>query len=193
MRALVLWLCAACACTQDFTQFDPTDGAVVDTATDQGGPDGVAPEAGPDAPVDAPAETGPVDAAPDVTVACTESGAIMYGGHCYFLVTTQDTFANSSTTCTNAGAHLVTITTSGEQAAVIALGSGTERWTGLQKTAAPQKDSSYTWITNESRNNYSAWSPGEPTGTGACGKLLAGGLWAAQDCATTLACICERQ
>lgn len=194
MRAWAVWLCAACACTQNFGQFEPdgsgpSDGSA-DVAADVSNPA----EGGVDAAVDAPAqESGPIDAAPDVPVACTESGAIQYGGHCYFLVTTAATFAAATTACMNAGAHLVSITTAGEQAAVIVLGTGTERWIGLYRNNGPPKDGTYQWITGESRNGYSAWSPGEPNGTGQCGTLLGTGLWNDEDCSLSLAYVCERE
>jgi len=93
----------------------------------------------------------------------------------------------------NAGAHLVTITTSAEQTAVIALGSGTERWIGLFRNSGAAVDTSYTWITGEGRNGFSAWSSGEPNSSGQCVRLLATGLWADQDCTLSLASICERE
>ena len=195
----VLWLGLVCACTQDFSAFDP-DGSTPpsDGASDQvsveAGPDAQPVEAGKDVTVqDAPADIGPADVKPDVPIVCTETGAITYNNHCYFLVTTTQTQSAASAGCVNAGAHLVTITSAGEQAAVIALGTGTERWTDLVHNGVPVKDSNYSWANGESRNGYSAWSPGEPNGTGQCGTLVATGLWNDQDCTVSLASICERE
>lgn len=206
MRALVLGLCAVCACTQDFGQFDWLDASALDATVDAAGDSSaadaaadVAADVTKDAPADvgvndAAPDAGPVDAAADAPVACTETGAILYGGHCYFRVSAAQDFNTAKTACTNAGgAHLVTITTAGEQAAVIALGSGTERWTGLFRSGGAAKDAFYAWITGESRNGFSAWSPGEPNGTGQCGTLLGTGLWNDEDCAMSLASICERE
>ena len=209
MRAHVLWLCAVCACTQDFGQFDPLDASAPDATGDSSAPD-AAPDAAVDVAVDvaadvakdAPADVGandaapdvgPVDAATDAPVACTETGAILYAGHCYFLVSGAQDFNTAKTACTNAGAHLVTITTAGEQAAVIALGTGTERWMGLFRNGGAAKDGFYAWITGEGRNGFSAWSPNEPNGTGQCGALLGTGLWNDENCALSLASICERE
>jgi zona occludens toxin (predicted ATPase) len=196
----VLWLCLVCACTQDFDAFVPTDDAAVadgpnDTST--GADSGVdAPQAdtGQDVTVkDVTPDIGPADVPPDVPVACTETGAVTFNNHCYFLVATTATQAAAGTNCQNTGAHLVTITTASEQAAVIALGSGTERWNDLIHQGVPVKDSNYSWATGESRNGFSAWAPGEPNGTGQCATLLATGLWNDQDCTLALASICERE
>lgn len=196
----VLWLCALCACTQDFDSFNPADGAAVaDVSTD--GPGGA--DTGVDAGVqdatkdvtvqDVAPDVPVVDAPPDAPPPCTETGAIMFGGHCYFLVTTAQTQSVAAAFCASTSAHLVTITTSAEQAAVIALGSGTERWTDLYRNGGPAKDVNYKWLTGEGRNNFNAWSPGEPNGTGQCGSLLGTGLWNDQDCTISLASICERE
>jgi len=195
----VLWLGLMCACTNDFSTFDPdastppNDGAA-DQGTVEAGQDAQPPvEAGKDVTAqDAPADV-VVDVKPDAPVTCTETGAITYNNHCYYLVTTAQTQTAAGTGCTNAGAHLVTITTAGEQAAVIALGTGTERWTDLVHNGVPVKDSNYSWANGESRNGFSAWSPGEPNGTGQCATLLATGLWNDQDCSLTLSSICERE
>lgn len=192
MRSRALLLCLACACTQDFGQFEPKDDAAApsESGTDASGPDATADATGPE--TGGPDAAAP-DAAPEAGVPCTETGAIQYGGHCYFLVSTTQNFNAAKSGCTGAGAHLVTITTAGEQAAVIALGTGTERWIGLYRNGGPAKDAMYTWITGEGRNGFSAWSPGEPNGTGQCGTLLATGLWNDEDCTISLASICERE
>jgi hypothetical protein len=185
----------ACGCTQDFGQFDG-DASATDVAADTTGdvapPVDATTDVGDSSPKEAAADTGPVDAATDA-VACTESGAILFGGHCYFLVTTLQTYQNAMAGCTNAGAHLVSVTTAAEQNAVIALGANTERWNGLYRNNGAATDANYAWITGEGRNNYSAWSPGEPNGSGQCVRFLAGGLWADQNCAATIASICERE
>ena len=195
----VLWLGLVCACTQDFSVFDPDGATPVDSGTDEpavtdGGPDVTADVVGKDTSViDVVVKDVVPDVAPDAPVTCTETGAITYNNHCYFLVTTAQTQAAAGTGCQNAGAHLVTITTTGEQAAVIALGTGTERWTDLVHSGVPVKDQNYSWANGESRNGFSAWSPGEPNGTGQCATLLATGLWNDQDCTLSLSSICERE
>jgi collectin sub-family protein 10 len=193
------WLCFVCACTEDFSVFDPTDAATAqDSSTDATGTDAsvdVKPDVvQPDVTVkDVTPDIGPADVKPDVAVPCTETGAIMFGGHCYFLVSTTQTQAAAATNCGSTAAHLVTITDANEQAAVIVLGTGTERWTDLFRNGGPAKDQNYKWLTGEARNGYEAWSPGEPNGTGQCATLLATGLWNDQDCTLSLASICERE
>ena len=136
----VLWLCLVCGCTQDFDAFVPTDRRrrsgrperhLARPGFGRGRLD--SPTRAKDVTVkDVTPDIGPADVPPDVPVACTETGAITFNNHCYFLVATTATQAAAGTNCKNTGnAHLVTITTAGEQAAVIALGSGTERWTDL--------------------------------------------------------------
>ena len=178
-----------------FRCFDPDGSGPNDGSTDV-----TVNEAGPDVTADVAKDTFVQDVvqdvipdvAPDAPVACTETGAITYNGHCYFLVATTQTQSAAATNCQKAGAHLVTITTSGEQAAVIVLGTTTERWTDLFRNGGPAKDMNYKWLTGESRNGYNAWSPGEPNGTGQCATLLGTGLWNDQDCTLSLASICER-
>jgi len=182
----VLWLGFVCACTQDFSVFDPDAAQLVDGS--------------PDAPADAviadvakeSASDASQDVAADVPVACTETGAILFGGHCYWLVTQNAKQAQAVTACTNAGAHLVTITSAAEQTAVIALGT-TERWMGLYRTSGAATDANYAWLTGESRAGYSAWAPNEPNNTGQCASLLGTGLWNDQNCGQSLDYICERE
>jgi hypothetical protein len=182
------------ACTQDFGVFDPVGDAAADAGPDAPAPNDAGPDASPDATTDA---APPADASTDVTtdsgVPCTETGALQFGGHCYFLVTAAASEQMAQTTCAGTGAHLVTLTQTAEQTAVQALGTGTERWIGLFRKNGPPTDPSYAWITNEPRAGFADWSPGEPNGSGQCVRLLATNLWADDDCATMLPFICERQ
>ena len=197
----VLWLGLLSACTQDFSVFDPdgaappSDGSTDVTVQQDAGQDAVTADVvAKDTSVqDVAVQDVIPDVAPDAPVTCTETGAITYNNHCYFLVTTTQTQAAAATNCTNAGAHLVTITDANEQAAVIVLGATTERWTDLFRNGGPAKDMNYKWLTGEARNGFSAWSPGEPNGTGQCATLLGTGLWNDQDCTVSLASICERE
>jgi len=180
MRPVWLLLALACGCTQDFGAFEPA-------------PDGSAGDAS-DAsqPADASDASSTVDAPVDAA-ACTEPGAVVFGGHCYFLVETMQTFDAAETECASTGAHLVTITGSAEQSTVAAIGAGIERWIGLERTTGPATDANYQWVTGEARDGFNAWAPGEPRGVGMCGRMLANGTWADQDCSATLASICERE
>ncbi len=179
MRPLGLLL-FACACTQDFGPFEPTDGAVADAPAEIGA-DG------------APSDAGPTDAPADA-VACTESGAILFGGHCYFLNIGTQSFFTAMNGCAAVGAHLVTITSTAEQSAVSPLGAGTERWIGLRRqNGSPPQDSSYTWITGEPRAGFATWAAGEPNGSGSCGAMLPASNWADESCSQAFSSICERE
>lgn len=182
MRQLVLL--ALCGCTQDFDAFEPMDASSDASIADASDSAAVS---------DSPDETASDTSTSDGSVACTESGAIMFGGHCYFLASALQAGLAAQTNCAGLGAHLATLTGSAEQAAVIVLGAGSERWIGLFRKSGTATDANYTWVTNEPRAGYAAWSPGEPNGSGQCVRMLAAGLWADQDCATPLASICERE
>jgi len=175
MRAFWVFVLLASGCTQDFDAFEPAGDASAEGAAD-GSSDAAPP---------------PSDAAPDG--GCSETGAVVFGGHCYFLVQTMQSFDTAKAGCESSGAHLVTITGSAEQSTVSALGAGIERWIGLERTTGAPIDANYLWITGEPRGSFSAWSAGEPNGTGLCGRMLANGNWADQACSATLASVCERE
>ncbi len=169
---------ASSGCTQDFDVFV--------------GDSGIAAEAG-DASTDSPMDAIVADAPSDGAVACTEPGAVLFAGHCYFELTTLEDATTAKTNCTNAGAHLVTITGSAEQTAVQAIGVGDERWLGLFRTAGQPIDANYAWLDGESRAGYSNWKPGEPDGSGMCVRLEADGTWGDDDCTNMHDAICERE
>jgi hypothetical protein len=165
--------------TPDDTTISPTDtGGPIDTGT-------------------TPTDTAvpPIDTGvPDAKVACTEPGAKVYGGHCYFRIdpTTWDV---AQKTCAAAPGvvHLVTITSDGEQAFVSALGTGTDRWIGMARDAtAPAVKTSYKWITGEAQT-YDNWLVGEPNGTGNTVRMQADGHWADREYTYVFAAICERE
>ncbi len=198
----VFLLCAMCSCAQDFDAFEPVDGAAPADVSAEAAADAAVESGVNDATVDVAQDVAtkdvtpdvPVDVTPDAPVPCTETGAVQYGGHCYFLMSGAQDFNTSKANCKQANnAHLVTITTAGEQAAVMGLGSGSERWIGLFRSSGPAKDQFYAWVTGEGRNGYSDWAPGEPNGTGQCGTWLSTGLWNDEDCSISLASVCERE
>ncbi len=174
--------------------FDPTDASPGDVAVDVGKDAAADVVVSTDAAIDtAPPSDATADVTTDGAAPCTETGALQFGGHCYFLVTTPASAQAAQTTCTGSAAHLVTLTQSGEQTAVAALGAGTERWIGLFRMNGQPIDANYAWVTNEPRAGFSDWSPGEPNGSGQCVRLLATGLWADDNCQNTHAFICERE
>lgn len=196
-RTLVLALGALLvACTQDFGVFEP-DAGVVDASSDTSVspdatlPDGATPDAAvPDAALDAPKD-GALDAPKDTggDGGCT---GLVYGGHCYFLVGSTLDFDTAKNACIGAGAHLVTLTTSGEQTAVQALGTGTQRWIGLYRAGGPPNDGSFAWINGEPRGGFASWAASYPQGGGQCAHLLANGGWANAACSDLRDAICER-
>jgi len=120
----------------------------------------------------------------------------MYGGHCYFpLVGGAFTFMAADQTCQVKGAHLATITSSGESDAVKPIDQSADRWIGLSRPpSSPAQDSSYVWITGEPRGSFSNWSAGEPNGSGASVRLTpTASSWADNPGTDSYDAICERE
>lgn len=127
------------------------------------------------------------DTADTATVACTDAEGKLFGGHCYFPITTADRYDLVRVACTSRGAHLVTITSAAEEAFVETIRPGRDRWIGLRRTTTM-----FTWITGETLS-YTKWEPGEPNGSGECARLRATNVWADQNCNTNEEAICERE
>lgn len=143
-----------------------------------------------------------VDAVTDAPLACTEPGAKIYNGHCYFRLETARNWAAAEAACVAAGGntHLVAITTDGEQSFVqtnFASGVGVaDRWIGLsRKPTDPNTKASFKWSTGET-STFDNWNVGEPNGSGACARIVAGvvggGKWADRSCDQLMQPICER-
>lgn len=127
-----------------------------------------------------------------VGVPCTEPGGKMYGGHCYFPLNPR-TFMAARDFCISLKAHLVTITSDGEQKHVVTVGYN-DRWIGLARAeGSPPSATSFKWINGETVG-YTYWDSGEPNGSGFCTRLRdADGRWADISCGTTLPAVCERE
>ena len=199
LAVIALGCASIVACTHDFGAFDPGADPGPDAASDSkvggdggevGGADSrVATDSG--SADSAPLDTAVPDTAvaPDTTTTCTEPGALGFDGHCYFPIA-ADTWDAAKAKCATFGAHLVTITSAGEQAFVETIKNG-RRWIGLQRpAAAPATPDSYAWVTGES-TAYQHWGPGQPAGTGECGDLTKSGSWSDQDCTNAEVGICE--
>ena len=171
----------------DTTLFDT---ALVDTAAgDSSVPDAVVTDtlAG-DTRVDAG-----VDVA-DTAAPCPEAGAKTYLGHCYFPTPSPLSWDSAKAACTAASAHLVSITSPGEQAVVVTVRSG-DRWIGLSRpVGSPTGEASFSWVTAEAMT-YKNWdaAAGEPNGSGECAKASFSGAWADQACSNKLFAVCERE
>jgi hypothetical protein len=219
-RLFVLGLLLS-GCTMDFDAFDPLAGEVAETGPDATpSPDATSsrdatssPDAGSD---DGPGQPGddagddsstsddagdaafdamPIDATTDGSVVCTESGAVTFGGHCYFALGTSGAWDAADAACTAVGAHLVTITSGAEENAITAISSGVDRWVGLSKKSSdPEQDSSFKWVTGEGRGGYQNWSSGKPKGGGDCARMKpVAGDWGDDKCTRQLDAICERE
>jgi hypothetical protein len=144
------------------------------------------------------------DAAP-ATPPCTESGAVQFGGHCYFALATPVSWDDAKTACAGKSAHLATFTSSSEAALANAIDQGDERWIGLRRPdGSATGDSAFVWVTNEPRNGFANWDADkkEPDNgcpscnNGAipaeCARVLTNGQWADDSCAATHPALCER-
>lgn len=131
-----------------------------------------------------PSDTGGDAVTVDATT-CTDPGAVIYGGHCYFPLTNVRSWIGSRDTCALRNAHLVTISNAAEQAAVATVGTG-ERWIGLLRVSGV----SY-WF-NGDPSTYRNWLTGEPNGSGECARMIAGGTWRDTPCTDPFTAICER-
>ena len=162
-------------CTHDFDAYAPAEGAS-DASTDAK----VKPDGG---------------AAPDVATPCAEPGALSYVGHCYFAITGNYDYQGAKALCITKGAHLVTITSTGERDVVRMVGNARERWIGLSRpTASGPNDASYQWLTGEPRAGFADWSAAEPDGSGLCVRAHAGiSDWGDDLCTNGHDALCERE
>lgn len=193
-------------CTYDFASFEEpgqgdaagdssagdssssNDSAAIDSG---GGSDTSTPPSDTGAPPDTstPPDTSVVDTgAMDTGVPCTDPGGALYAGHCYFPIT-ANRWSNVRTTCTAKGAHLVTITSSGEEAFVEAIHPTVPRWIGLSRPAVAAP---WAWVTGEPVG-FTKWGAGEPSGIGTCAAMRTSNDWGADDCKQSYEAICERE
>ncbi len=134
-----------------------------------------------------------ISVAPPVT--CPEAGAGggIFNNHCYFLHATAGFQTAASTACSNAGAHLVTITTAAERDFVSTIGSG-DRWIGLTRVSGtPLAKSSFTWVTGETPVP-DFWALNEPNGSSSlCGVIDSAGQFQDRLNTNNYMAICERE
>jgi hypothetical protein len=136
-------------------------------------------------------DTMTVDTTSDATKPCTDTGAKVFAGHCYF-PTSPSSWSDARAACEKAAAHLVTVTSDPEHLFVTSFGGITDRWIGLSRMSGdPILKESYKWITGEA-STYDKWSLTEPNGTGTCGEMTPSGLWADADCSKLFPGLCER-
>jgi cysteine-rich repeat protein len=114
--------------------------------------------------------------------------------HAYQLVALEGrraSWADAHTACTDAGAHLASITDAGEQAFLQPL-LRTASWLGGQDMST---EGTFVWSTGEAFDAYTNWDTDQPdNGPGPAADCVAvdvGGAWVDGDCTATLAWICE--
>ncbi len=180
----------------------PPDGGEDGTPPTDGGSDGATDSTPPPTDSTPPPVDAPSDAIlPDGGILCTEPGAKVYNGHCYFRLEPTRSWTNQQAACaaTPGKTHLVVITTDGEQAFVSSnYGGFTDKWIGLaRKPTDPSAKASFKWVTGET-STFDFWNVGEPNGSGACARMIAtggvgGGHWADRSCDQLQQAICERE
>jgi hypothetical protein len=142
----------------------------------------------------------PPDVPPDTGPSCTETGAITWGGHCYFLITNA-ALVNWNTArgqCEGATppAHLATMDVSGEHTVLESLcPAGHHCFIGLTSSRASKAAGDFGWYTGETGFD-GPWCGGYPNNLGQCGSWWEAppGCYQDLDCVATthLNLICER-
>jgi hypothetical protein len=197
---------APAGCTLDFDRFAPRteslpdsgSSPVAESGTLEGDKDaGSMPpvEASTDVDSGSPAsdagQPGGEDAGTEGGAPCTEPRAVSFQGHCYFPTNTRTSWPSSQMACQAAGAHLVTIGSAEEQAAVAPLATTQDRWIGMNRPVLSLNASAYVWVTGEAVG-YTHWAQGEPNFTGECVRIQTTGSWADNQCTNSAYAICER-
>ena len=93
-----------------------------------------------------------------------------YNNHIYALYDYEMSWSFARDLCTDLGGHLVTVTSSGENAAVtnfIQYGNKDAYWLGAYDYE--RGDKNYAWVTGETFS-YNNWSSGEPSSSGTYGE-----------------------
>jgi hypothetical protein len=110
-----------------------------------------------------------------------------YNGHSYYRSTGTANWQTAKSNCSNMGGHLVTITTSGEQAFIFGLWpSG---WIGLTDEVT---EGTWKWVTGETYS-YTNWNSGEPNNSGNEDyvQFVSGGKWNDLNGTSSLAYVLE--
>lgn len=130
----------------------------------------------------------------DHTVPCSEPGARLFEGHCYFAQTPRSQ-SEAKAACASAGAHLVTVTSRAEHDFLAGIGTG-DRWIGLQAAVPTNDRAQYKWITNEP-TTVAFWYPNDPDNMGPCvafrSALQSLESWVDRGCNESNPSICERE
>jgi hypothetical protein len=126
---------------------------------------------------------------------CASVGGRVYENHCYYAMTTPVTWEVGATQACAAPAHLVTITSPGEETFVVSFLTDESRWIGYHRPlGSPQDLSAFEWVTGEP-SMYRDWyaSNGEPDYDGECVRLGPSNKWGDNPCDAAFPVICERE
>lgn len=126
------------------------------------------------------------------TLPCVEGDVhVEFGGHCYFRIAEDVTYAGALARCVAASAHLPVITSQEENDAVLSLFDNWS-WIGLRDLPHPD---TFEWDTGEPLG-FTKWYPGEPNNPGGeehCAHIWNTGEWNNSVCDMPIAEImCER-
>lgn len=176
---ILLAFLSSCRFDADGLAGSPQDAVVEEGAIDTGASVVPLPST-PDADAEADVEV-------EAGIDCSEPGAVLANGHCYFTLSGTYDWYMSRDECAARAAHLVTIVDAAEHALVKSLADG-DRWLGLRKAGDAGV---FAWITGEPFA-LDAFAEGEPNGTGSCGKTAPDGEWRDYSCLDALPAICER-
>jgi hypothetical protein len=126
---------------------------------------------------------------------CASVGGQVYENHCYYVRTAPVTWEVAAKQACAAPAHLVTVTSAGEDTFVTSFLMDQSRWIGLYRPAGSAKTpAAFEWVTGEART-IARWysSNGEPDYDGDCVRLGPSNNWGDVPCSTAFPAICERE
>jgi hypothetical protein len=111
--------------------------------------------------------------------------------HCYYRGATGD-FQTTRTACEHDGAHLVTITSTGEQRVVERLTGADRTWIGLIDDVGVSDAATFSWINGEPVT-FSAWEADEPNDNASCATESEDKGWSDHPCDQVWGSICEKE
>jgi hypothetical protein len=144
---------------------------------------------------------GPTSTPPEPTPLCA-TGESEFGGHCYAVTTSAQTFSAASTSCgaRGTGWKVVSLESAAENGFVSSLVGSTEHW--LSGTDATT-EGSFVWASGATfwtgglngsppAGAYANFVAGEPNDTGDCVRMVSGGQWRDVSCTATYRAVCEK-
>jgi glucose/arabinose dehydrogenase len=124
------------------------------------------------------------------------AGEILFNGHCYFRITTLQTWDQASSACTSRGTgwRLVIINDSAENTFVDNLIGTVESWMGATDSAT---EGTFVWVDGSSLGAFTNFDTGEPNNTGGTGaadclRMVTTGRWRDEGCSSPRGAVCER-